>query len=148
MYTQHLRSLTTRRCKTLARTWNACMYNREMTMTMTIISGREESSNFHGWSVFGSVKKTAPCHAMLSPFSLARLPDEDRERPRARTRTCSLVTGDNILSHHFHSVPLFFCSFYTSPFCRPVFEDALSDKLYIHVNVYLNISWAKHLMRN
>lgn len=84
-----------------------------------------------GWSVFRSVKKIAPCHATCSPLSLVRLSNKDRERPRARIRTSVLVTGDNILSHHFHSIPLF--TRFISPFCRSVSEDETSNKLRTNV---------------
>lgn len=50
-----------------------------------------------------------------SPFQ------EDRERPRARTRGRVLVTGDNIPSHHFHPVTflfLFFFADFTPPFYK------------------------------
>lgn len=99
-------------------------------MTATIIRGLQKF-HFHGWSVFRSVKKIAPCHATCSPLSLVRLSNKDRERPRARTRTSVLVTGDNILSHHFHSIPLF--ARFISPFCRSVSEDETSNKLRTNV---------------
>lgn len=106
------------------------MYSARMTMTATIIWGLQKF-HFHGWSVFRSVKKIAPCHATCSPLSLVRLSNKDRERPRARTRTGVLVTGDNILSHHFHSIPLFVR--FISPFCRSVSEDEPSNKLRTNV---------------
>lgn len=101
-----------------------------MTMTATIIGGLPKF-HFYGWSVFRSVKKIAPCHATCSPLSLVRLSNKDRERPRARTRTGVLVTGDNILSYHFHSIPLF--ARFISPFCRSVSEDETSNKLCTNV---------------
>lgn len=106
------------------------MYSAGMTMTATIIWGLQKF-HFHGWSVFRSVKKIAPCHATCSLLSLVQLSNKDRERPRARIRTSVLVTDDNILSHHFHSIPLF--TRFISPFCRSVSEDETSNKLRTNV---------------
>lgn len=118
------------------------MYSAGMTMTATIIRGLQKF-HFHGWSVFRSVKKIAPCHATCSPLSLVRLSNKDRERPRARTRTSVLVTDDNILSYHFHSIPLF--ARFVSPFCRSVSEDETSNKLRTNI---VRVSRTRHLAKN